>query len=542
MKKFILYFVSAVMVFFTANSAFSLPNFWYSGVAYTTAGQISPNSVLEVSITITDGTNSYHEEYLESPGVGTVSSDAFGVFSVNVGNGGSVSGNLSTLPMLASTKITVRVRPIGGTWLTVTGQALINNYLNSYVTPGGIDGNDILDGSITNVDISSSAAIGVTKLEAGSNGQVLLNNNGTNEWGTLAAGNVSFAPTGTISATNVQDAIAEVSGDVAGLKTLTNGNIYVGNSSNVATSVAMSGDVTIDNTGATTIGASKVLTGMIADGTIVNEDISQTAAISGSKINPDFGSQNITTSGNITTTGSGALTIAGTTTLSGMTTSGIVMNDANGVLSTSTVLPDGTTATTQSATDNSDKIATTQYVQSAVSASTTSLGSSKIITYGADDNLSAEEVLTAGDGISLTGNEGAGTMTVAAKLDGNTLSSSANGISINTANPNTWTAAQTFTGPTNIGSTLTMGSEDISSGTLTNATKSFIKYSGGATLNAALDFPNVQDGTIIQIFNSSTTYALLIDNLIGTQVLITLNPSDMASFVKISSGKWALLQ
>lgn len=413
MKKFILYFVSAVMVFFTANSAFSLPTFWYSGVAYTSAGQISPNSVLEVSVTITDGTNSYHEEYLESPGVGTATSDAFGVFSVNVGTGGSITGNLSNVSMLASTKITVRVRPVGGNWLTVTGQALINNYLNSYVTPGGIDGNDILDGSITNADISSSAAIEVTKLAAGSNGQVLLNNGGTNQWGTLAAGNVSFTPTGTIAATNVQDAIAEVSGDVAGLKTLTSGNIYVGNSSNEATSVQMSGDVTIDNTGATTIGASKVQSGMIADGTIVDEDVSATAAISGSKINPDFGTQNITTSGNISTTGTGSLTIAGTTTLSG---------------------------------------------------------------------------------------------------------------------------------PTNISSTFTMGFEEITSGNLTNATKSFIKYSGGATLNAATDFPSVPDGTIIQIFNSSTTFALLIDNLIGTQILITLNPSDMASFVKISSGKWALLQ
>lgn len=40
--------------------------------------------------------------------------------------------------------------------------------------------------------------------------------------------------------------------------TLTSGNILVGNGSNVATSVAMSGDVTIDNAGATTIGAQKV--------------------------------------------------------------------------------------------------------------------------------------------------------------------------------------------------------------------------------------------------------------------------------------------
>jgi hypothetical protein len=41
-------------------------------------------------------------------------------------------------------------------------------------------------------------------------------------------------------------------------KALTSAHIFVGNGSNVATDVAMSGDVTIDNTGATTIGAKKV--------------------------------------------------------------------------------------------------------------------------------------------------------------------------------------------------------------------------------------------------------------------------------------------
>ncbi len=41
----------------------------------------------------------------------------------------------------------------------------------------------------------------------------------------------------------------------------------------------------------------------IVDGTIVNADVNASAAIAGTKISPDFGSQNITTSGNISTTG-----------------------------------------------------------------------------------------------------------------------------------------------------------------------------------------------------------------------------------------------
>lgn len=47
---------------------------------------------------------------------------------------------------------------------------------------------------------------------------------------------------------------------------LTNAHILVGNGSNVAADVAMSGDVTIGNTGVTAIGASKVTKTMLASG------------------------------------------------------------------------------------------------------------------------------------------------------------------------------------------------------------------------------------------------------------------------------------
>jgi hypothetical protein len=46
-----------------------------------------------------------------------------------------------------------------------------------------------------------------------------------------------------------------------------------------------------------------VSAGKIAAGAIVDTDVSTTAAIAGSKINPDFGSQNLVTTGNLTTGG-----------------------------------------------------------------------------------------------------------------------------------------------------------------------------------------------------------------------------------------------
>ena len=73
---------------------------------------------------------------------------------------------------------------------------------------------------------------------------------------------------------------------------LTDGNIFLGNSSNVATGVAISGDVTMDNTGVTTIGPSKVVNAMInndavttakiADGSITDAKIA--SAINATKL------------------------------------------------------------------------------------------------------------------------------------------------------------------------------------------------------------------------------------------------------------------
>jgi len=50
----------------------------------------------------------------------------------------------------------------------------------------------------------------------------------------------------------------------------------------------------------------------LVDGTIVNADVSATAAIAGSKVAPDFGAQNVVTTG---TLGAGATTLGGSLTL-----------------------------------------------------------------------------------------------------------------------------------------------------------------------------------------------------------------------------------
>ena len=90
---------------------------------------------------------------------------------------------------------------------------------------------------------------------------------------------------------------------------LADGSIIVGNGS-VGAAVVMSGDIAISNTGVTSI----------AGEVVVDADISSTANIAGSKINPDFGSQAVTTTGSIS---GGAISGAA------VTATGLVSADAN---------------------------------------------------------------------------------------------------------------------------------------------------------------------------------------------------------------------
>jgi hypothetical protein len=70
----------------------------------------------------------------------------------------------------------------------------------------------------------------------------------------------------------------------ASLPGLASTNIWVGNGSGVATSVTMSGDATISNTGALTVANTSITAAKIANTTITNSQISSSAAIARSKL------------------------------------------------------------------------------------------------------------------------------------------------------------------------------------------------------------------------------------------------------------------
>lgn len=67
-----------------------------------------------------------------------------------------------------------------------------------------------------------------------------------------------------------------------GLPSLANGSLWIGNASNVATAVALTGDVTVTNAGVTAIGAGKVATAMIANNAVDGTKIALASQVTGS--------------------------------------------------------------------------------------------------------------------------------------------------------------------------------------------------------------------------------------------------------------------
>ncbi len=156
---------------------------------------------------------------------------------------------------------------------------------------GTVTSTMIADGTIVNADINASAAIVDTKLATIATANKVSNSATTATNANTASAIVARDASGNFSAGTIT---ATLTGNVTGNLTGTASNATTaaactGNAATVTTNANLTGDVTsVGN--ATTIAA----------GVIVNADVNASAAIAGTKISPDFGSQNVVTTGNVT--------------------------------------------------------------------------------------------------------------------------------------------------------------------------------------------------------------------------------------------------
>lgn len=168
---------------------------------------------------------------------------------------------------------------------TISGSTIINATISgTFTLPSGvITSNAIANDSIVNDDINSAAAIVDTKLAtistANKVGIAALDIDGGTDIGAALVDADLFIVDDGGAGTNRKAAATRIT-DYAFNK--------------------VSGDITIASNGTAAIGSA----------VIVNADINASAAIAGTKISPDFGSQDVATSGNVIVRGQGDLRFA----------------------------------------------------------------------------------------------------------------------------------------------------------------------------------------------------------------------------------------
>lgn len=133
-------------------------------------------------------------------------------------------------------------------------------------------------GSVVNASVAANAAIAFSKLATLTSGNILVGNSSNVPTSVALTGDVTVSNTGVAAIASGAIVNADVNASAAiaysKLASLTSGNIIVGNSSNVPTAVALTGDITVSSSGVTAI----------ASGAVVDADVNASAAISYSKL------------------------------------------------------------------------------------------------------------------------------------------------------------------------------------------------------------------------------------------------------------------
>jgi hypothetical protein len=112
MKKTLLLFSIFLLLF--SSSAFSLNNFYYTGIAFDGSSSVLASTTVNVEIELIESALSKYKETHSG-----VTTDQFGTYIVEVGSGIVVSGNLSTTAASKDLKIksTVNNGGASGVWV-----------------------------------------------------------------------------------------------------------------------------------------------------------------------------------------------------------------------------------------------------------------------------------------------------------------------------------------------------------------------------------------------------------------------------------------
>lgn len=215
------------------------------------------------------------------------------VTSAKIADGTIVDGDISASAAIALSKLATGALPSG---ITVASANITDlTIATADIADSAVTSAKIADGTIVNGDISASAAIAHTKLANITAGSVLMGNASNAPTATALSGDVTVNSSGVTAIGSGVIVNADVNASAAiahsKLANITAGQVLLGNASNVPTATALSGDVTVNSSGVTTIGNLAVTTakvndlavttGKIADGAITSAKLAAGVAISG---------------------------------------------------------------------------------------------------------------------------------------------------------------------------------------------------------------------------------------------------------------------
>ena len=301
-----------------------------TAIQCTTAPTGSGNVVLATSPTMTSPTVSSGGLTITAGGLtvsaggasitGTVSGTTFsgsgsGLTGIGTSNFAATGGTSSNFYRGDGTwaTVTVGTASLTGIVLPANGGTGINNGSNTITVGGNLStagafttsgayGITLTAGATTALTLPASGTVVATATASPAQGDILYYNGSA--WTDLAHGT-----SGQYLQTQGASANPQWATVSASLPALTNGDIWIGNGSNVATAVAVTGNVTISNTGVTTIGAGVVtnamLAGSIAASKLVGTDIATVGTITSGTWNAGA----VTSSGTFTGNGSGLTTL-----------------------------------------------------------------------------------------------------------------------------------------------------------------------------------------------------------------------------------------
>ena len=251
---------------------------------------------------------------------------------------GKVS-NSATTAASANTANAIVARDASGNFTAGTITATLTGNASTVTTNANLTGDitsvgnatSIASGVIVNADINASAAIVDTKLATISTASKVSNSATTATSANTLSAIVARDGSGNFTAGTITATLAGNASTVTTNANLTGDITSIGNAASIASGVIVNADINAS----AAIDLSKLANGALPSGvtvasanivndSIVNADVNSAAAIAGTKINPNFGSQNVVTTGNNT---AAALIPSSST----VPTNGIYLPSANSV-------------------------------------------------------------------------------------------------------------------------------------------------------------------------------------------------------------------